>query len=385
MALVGLLGLTACGSSSDQEKPGPDGDASPCDVPIQTAPWDLFVEFCEATDAGHPPTRKQLRAFAELPMMVAWRNSMGQPVPAGDIINWLEFTFTPEDLRPKNTPSRDRVAFRRSYNYSIEHRRAIQTRLAEFRTEGLACRVRDEAAFWLKPEQRPTALEIVFMPSKPELRISKGRLFVDTGVLWAGSREQLVGQLMSLVFREEGLLQGPPAASLEGEAAVAHSVRSMMNQGILGYIENLPGTRFRADHPKLGDLAIIPENVFQTGVKTIDLLNRFIPLEGEDPQAVQTRGYDLAMTLKASSSINQGGYCMAACIATNLSRERLRDCVGNPSAFLRSYQEAALQNPSPQPSPHTVPDALPSSMPPLDEAVIKDLLRICDQVFADTE
>jgi len=385
LALVGLMLLTACGSSDSEEpqKTARTG-GSPCQVNVQTGPWDLFSEFCAATDAGQPPTREQLRAFPELPMVVAWREVMTSRVPAVRIVNWLEFTFSPDDLEGKNKATRDRAAFSRSYTYSMEHRQEIQSRLDSFLAEGVACKVRDEAAYWLDPEQRPDRLEIVFLPSKPELRIAEDRLFVDTGVLQAGRSEQLVRQLTGLLFRTKGFLDGPIATGLEGEAAVAHSLRTMMNEGILGYIEQLPYTQFHPDHPTLGDLAIVPEKVFAKGREAIDLLDTNIPRLAVDSRAMQEHGKNLAATLVASGSLKQGGYGMATCIVANLGRDRLRETVGSPAAFLKTYQEAANMNPSPVPDPYSVPDALPSSMAPLDEAVLTALIRICDAAFEES-
>ena len=385
LLLGGLPGLVGCGSSGGDESGSSAASASrSCDVAAHVAPWEMFRDFCEATESGHPPTRQQLEAFPELPSVVAWRESQKAKVRSGHMVNWLEFTFSPQRLGKKNVHTRNRAVFSRNYTYSLEHRADIQEKLDAFLAENLACTVKKEAGYWLKPEQRPASLDIVFLPSKPELRYDGDRLFVDTAVLAAGSNPQLVRQLIGLIFRTRGFLEGPVPTGLDGEEAVAHSIRTMMNEGIRGYIEQLPYTYFQQDHPKLGEVNIVPENVFLNGREAIDLLNKYLPLEEDDPQAAVTMGGNLAMTLLASGSLNQGGYSMAACIVKNLGRDSLRDTVGNPAGFLKAYQEAALRNPTPTPDPYSVPDALTSSMPPLDEDALADLLRICELIIPPT-
>lgn len=380
-----LLALTGCGGSGSNDEATPDEVRQPpCAVTLDTGPWDVFSGFCQAFDEGGDVTREELQAFTDLASIDAWKQSMEANVPDIRIINWLDDAFHPDRPLEDKKPSKDRALFSQNYQYSRTHRHEIDRHLADFRAENLGCRVLDEAAFWLPDGSRPEALTIVFLPSKPEIRVLEDQIFVDTAVVRAGTNAQLVRQLVGLLFRDRGFLAGPIATGLEGEAAVAHSLRTMMNEGIGGVIEDQTHTMFAPDHPRLGKFNIIPENVFGHGRRAIGMFNLHIPDLVADEKVMLAQGNNLAKTLVASGNLNQGGYCMAACIEAHLGSERLRETIGSPTAFLRAYQEAARLNPVPAPEPHEAMDALHTTMPPFDDAVLDALLDICEKFFPTT-
>jgi len=162
---------------------------------------------------------------------------------------------------------------------------------------------------------------------------------------------------------------------------VANSIRVMMNEGIIGFIEDQPNTIFAPDHPKLGSVNIVPEFVFEHGAKAISLFNTHIPSMLADEKIMEKNATNLARTFIASSSLNQGGYCMSATIATHLGKEVLRDAAGSPTAWLAAYQKAAKMNPVPYPQPHEAMDQMHLCMPPLDDDVYDGLQEILKQIF----
>jgi len=301
-------------------------------------------------------------------------------LPSVRIVNWLEETFNPSDNKgSKNNV--DRRQFSSSYGYTIENLDSVDPLIKNFQTEGHSCNLKEKIGFWISSDQVPDTLVVVFLPSKPEIRVLHQYLFVDTGVLLAGNFEQLVNQLTGIFFRARMQLFGDAPASLEGEAAVVNSIRVMMNEGIIGYIEDQQNTIFSPDHPKLGSFNIVPEYIFEHGVKAINLLNTHLKVMLVDKRLMQKNGLNLAKTLIASGSLNQGGYSMSATIAANLGEEALRDAAGSPAAWLVAYQKAAKMNPNPAPDPYQVMDQLHTSMPPFEDSVYEGLLKIIEQTF----
>lgn len=387
VALVTIL--SGCGGAADEQEtamkaePGTEPTAA-CDVVIDTSLWDVFDGFCKEYDEGREVSRDELSAFTALPALDEWKKSMTARVPNIRLINWLDEAFHPDRPGANRKPSKDRSIFARNYRYSWKHRLEIEELLADFRDEDWACKLLDNISFWLPEEQRPKNLHIVFLPSKAEIRVHEDYLFIDTAVVRAGNNEQLSRQMAGLIFRDRAFLEGPVASGLEGDLAVAHSVRMMMNEGIGALVERQIETVFKSDHHRLGKFNIIPEQYFSQGQRAITMFNTFVPQLDNADSPKRIGGKDLARSLVASGSLHQGGYCMAACIEKNLGREELRDTIGSPEAFLRAYQQAATMNPVPAPDPYLVADDITTSMPPFAPEVFAELIKICEVVFPNS-
>ncbi len=353
-----------------------------CGVNIDDTAWQVFAGFCRRPSEEGPPTRTEFQIFADLPIISQWKESMAGNLPSVRIVNWLEVAFSDEDDRQSDAKRNlDRRNFSNSYRYSIAHYLEIDRLILKFRTDGHCCSFRDKINFWISPDALPDSLIVAFFPSKPEIRILDNFLYVDTGVLQAGNLNQLERQLAGMLFRSTMLLDGESPTVSEGEQAVANSVRMMMNEGLIDFIQDQPGTLFSPDHPKLGKVNIVPEFVFDHGRKAISLINFHLPKMLADEAVMQKNGRNLAKTLVASSSLRQGGYSMSSTIAGHLGRQRLRDTAGSPSAWLAAYQEAARLNASPAPEPYEVSTELYRCMPPFDDDVYDGIQEILSHIF----
>lgn len=371
------------GGCGGEKSPGEQKGETPenCQVHLDTTAWQVFDDLGRRSAAGETLTSDDYQVFADLPIVTIWKNSMSFHLSSIRIVSWLESAFEPDAADGNRKPSSDRVHFSRNYQYSLSHLDEIQSRIQDFQDQGRGCSLKEKANFWLGEKDVPDSLVVAIIPSKPELRNFENYLFVDSGVLWAGSPEQLEGQLVGLLFRSLRMLEGASPGGAQGKIAVANSIRVMMNEGILGYIEDQPGTTFNPDHAKLGAVNIVPEVVYEHGRRAIDLFETHLPEMMADPAVMTRKGRNLAKTLIASSSLNQGGYCMSATIAGHLGEDRLRDTAGSPSAWLKAYQEAALLNGKPAPDPYQFTQRMYRCMAPFDDSVFEGLIRICDEVF----
>ena len=385
--VVLLLALTMVFAGCGGQESVPDGAGAgavpavdECGVQVDDTAWQVFKAFTQKHQAGQSITREDFQVFADLPITTPWKESMSGNLPSVRIVNWLDETFHPSEGKDSKTNA-DRRQFSSSYAYTIEHLADIDPLIKKFQTGGHGCSLKKKVNFWISSDQVPDTLVVAFLPSKPEIRVFHQYLFVDTGVLRAGNFDQLENQLTGILFRARMQLFGDAPAGLEGEAAVANSIRVMMNEGIIGYIEDQPSTIFAPDHPKLGSFNIVPEYVFEYGIKAINLLNTHLKVMLVDEKLMQKNGINLAKTLIASSSLNQGGFSMSATIAANLGDEVLRSTAGSPAAWLIAYQKAAKMNPVPAPDPYQVMDQLHKSMPPFEDSVYEGLLKLLEQTF----
>ncbi len=384
LLLALMLFISGCGQ--DSEVPAESTDNSlpsakiQCGVQIDESAWQVFQEFTKRHQAGQAVTRSDFQHFADLPIVSPWKESMSDNLPSARIVNWLEHTYNPNDGK-KSKVSNDRRQFSASYQYTIKNLDDIDPLIQKFATGDYRCQLREKINFWLSADVSPDTVVVAFLPSKPEIRVMHQYLFVDTGVLRAGNFEQLTNQITGILFRARMQLFGDAPAGCEGQDAVTNSIRVMMNEGIIGYIEDQPNTIFSPDHPKLGSFNIVPEFVFQHGIKAIELFNFHLKTMLVDEKAMLQYGKNLAKTFIASSSLNQGGYSMSATIAGNLGEDVLRSTAGSPTAWLIAYQKAAKMNPVPAPPPFEVMDHMHTSMPPFDDEIFEGLLKILEDKF----
>ena len=387
LSLILLLG--ACGNdstdSNDKYNQASASKENHCGITIDDSAWQVFSELNDQNNSGTLPSRADYQVFADLPIISQWKESMEGHLPSVRIVNWLDVAFADQDdSKKEDKHNLDRRHFRASYRYSMEYAHQMDPLIQEFNSEDHCCSLKDLISFWIAPDVRPDSLVIAIFPSKPEIRILENFLFVDTGVLQAGSINQLKGQLVAMLFRSTMVLYGDPPTACEGQLAVAHSLRTMMNEGIIDYIQNQPGTIFSPDHPKLGIVNIVPERVFDHGRRAINMFNGYMPDMLASDENMQKNGRELAKTLIASSSLKQGGYSMSSTIVARLGEQRLRDTAGSPAAFLATYQEAAKMNPQPTPEAYDVPLDLYLCMLPFEDEVFEGLMKIVTEAFPES-
>ena len=382
-----LLMASGCGEKNQDKSGATEKAAAPpatsCQATLDLSGWEAFTSLGDQLMTGQIPAAGELESFGNLPAISMWRESMTESVPsAAKVGNFVEQAFwdqvgkgRPEKMSP------DRNSYGRALRFSYDHRTEINELLERFRTEDHTCRIYALASRWLEPKNLPDPLKIIFVASKPELRSHQGSLVADTGVLLAGGLDQTDRQLVALLYRDRQALKGDNPLEVEGAASVAHTLRIMMNEGVAARLDDLANTHFNAIYPKLGKVSFIPEDLFETGIRAMDIFNTNLPRLLADPASMQDKGMLLAKAIVGAGALTEGGYCMAVVIADRLGEDRLLQARTSPPAFLEAYQEAAKLNPLPLPTPGTVGSQLFECMPAFSDEVYPGLLQVLEEYF----
>jgi hypothetical protein len=380
-ALVLAALAAGCGGEVEKEVK-PAVAASTCAVVVNTDGWRDFVALGRRAADGQEVTRAELEALAATPEFTAWRESYtAGPAPTPFRLgNWLGRTFADElGLDPPQKLNADQRAFVRSYRWSWERRELIDVRLGEL--AGLWCDLDTRLRAWIPATKLPDTLAVVVLPSRPELRYHEGTLYVDTGVVAAGSAAQLLDQLTALTFRSVAVVDGPNPLQMEGEEALVQALRLMANEGVATWLENMPDTFFDLDHPSLWKVRPVPEDHWEIAVSTLDGLDRRLAVLLDDPRQLASDGQGLARSLIGSGSVNKGSWCMAVAIVDVLGEDRLRAAAGSVPGFFAAYQEATRDNNAPRPQLVEVPGAYHRALPPFSPEVWAWLLPLLERHF----
>ncbi len=381
LLMAATLLISACekgnSNSTGETKVNSDAVAELCHFTVDDSAWWAFMDLNKMTEEGISPTREQFQVYVDLPIISLWSSRVKPPTPPSRLNNWLGAAFlNSDDYAKTGKKNMHRRHFKESFRYSMEHSQEISSRLKDFKSEGYYCELRKKIDFWISAEVVPDSLVVAFVPGKPEIRILENYLFVDTGVFNAGSFDQLTKQLAGIIYRSTMILEGDAPLASQGELAVANLFRTMMNEGIIDIIQDKPNTSFAASHPKLADVNIVPEIIFDHARDAISLMNLHLPQMLIQQSVMQEKGYDLAKTLKATASIIRTGYSMSATIVARFGEARLRATAGEPALWLAAYQEAALMNPSPTPATYETPDELHLCLPPFNDEVYPGLIKL---------
>jgi hypothetical protein len=384
---VPILFLAACSKDAGTEgKPSakPADQSSDCSLTTDISAWTAFKDISDRIASGEDVTKEQLDAFGDQSSVVLWRNSLQPGVPSAlRIGNWLEGTFWEELGRSgKQKMSSNRFTFIRSYRFSVDNRVTIDERLAEL-TGPRKCEIAELADYWIESGLLPRPVAIHFLPAKAEIRVFEGSLLVDTGVVGAASVDQVIRNMAALLYRKYQAMPGPDPMEVEGDEAVANAFRVLMNEGLIGWIEQAVTLEFNSGHPVLHKVKIIPEDFYLKTQETIAFMNRRLPSMLDDEATMADGGQAFARYLAGMNAYSSTGYGMSAVIAARLGVDRLRKVRLSVPAFLAAYQEAASANPVPAPVPGAPDTELFLTVPPLDPDIFTKLHEMLTRVFPD--
>ncbi len=390
LILTGLLVLSLAGcGGADQADTSADNksassDARDCQVTVNTEGWTSFVVMANQMADGHAVPQEDLLAYAQLPVVSAWRNSQAPNIPrASNVANWLEGAWWDRlGKSGKKKANSNRRTLGRSYRYSQSHGAQIEQLLTEFTDGAQQCVINDLADSWISSENRPRPLVINFLPILAEVRTFEGEIFADTGVLQAGGADQTARQIAALLYRNLEGLQGQSPLESEGEQSVAECLRVVMNEGIAGWIEKTTDIEFDSAHPSLHKVHIVPEDFFTKTQETVRVFENMLPPLFADPTKMADNGNNFARYLAGSNAFSQTGIGMATVIAVRLGEERLQQEHLSVPGFLAAYQEAALQNATPLPIPGTLGVELYETVPALSPTVYEPLHALVTKYFA---
>lgn len=387
LVLVIALGVSACSGDkgSEKDKTAADRPATPdCRIKTDTTAWTAFIEIADRVAAEEGVTHAEFEAYGDLPAVTLWRQSLKPGTPSSQKVgNWLEGTFW-EELGRTGTQkaNTDRTRFIRRFRYCVDKKEVIGLRLDEL-TGPRICELMDLAEFWIEPANLPDNLNLYFLPAKPEIRISDNSLLVDVGAVAAGSTDQVIRQMGSLLYRNFQFETGESPGDLQGEPAIAHSFRVLMNEGITGWIEKAVYMEFDTDHPELYKVKIVPEEFFFKAQQAIGMMNRQLGSILDDEADLAEKGNSFVMHLAGMNAFSQTGYAMAAVISHRLGDERLRDSGRSVPAFLAAFQEAAEMNPDPVPTPGLLGVELYETVPPLNPDLFTRLHALLETNFPE--
>lgn len=390
---IGSLILVAgCGGDANNDqaergaKSGPVEQAN-CQVNLDVSAWEDFQTLGNRMSTGERVAAEELEAFGNQRVVTLWRESITDGVPAAlRVGNWVEEAFW-DSIGEGRTEKKnsDRAVFGKAMRFSYDYRDEINLLLEQYRNPIHLCQLAELTGRWIDKDNLPTPFTINFIAGKPELRSHNGNILVDTSVLFASGINQIDGQIIALIYRDVQSLKGDNPLETGGASAVSHTLRVMMNEGVAGWIEKMPETHFNAKHPRLGKVVIIPEDIFKTGVRALDIFNTNLPRLLNDEDAMRQSGETLARAIVASGALTQGGYCMAAVIAHQLGEDRLVQVCQSPAAFVEAYQEAAKLNTLPLPYPGTAGRELFESMPTFSDEVYQGLMLVLNQAFPQSD
>jgi hypothetical protein len=392
-ALVGLLLLaalplaTGCSDqqdSRDGEAPAENAAATDCRISTDTSGWTAFTDLADRVAAGDNPSKAEFDAYGDLPAVTLWRNSLTPNTPrASRVGNWLEAAFWEQlEREGMQKTSAERANFSRRYTYCLSRREVIEEKLAAL-TGPRTCDLEELATYWIDPANLPETLTVFYLPGKPEIRISGDNLLVDTGVVAAGNTDQVIRQMVSLLYRNFQFVTGANPLDLEGEQAVVQAFRVLVNEGMTGWVEKAVDMEFDSRHPELYKVKIIPEEFFLKAQAAVGMMNRQLGDILADEETLAEKGNPFARHLAGMNAFSQTGYAMAAVISGHFGDERLKEVRDSVPAFVAAYQEAALLNPDPAPTPGDVGVVLYRTVPPLKPEVFSALMAILEKNFPE--
>jgi hypothetical protein len=387
LTTIFLLLLAGCGGAEQEQAGTPEAkeksSTAACPVVVDVSGWETFQALGDRLSKGEQVPARELEAFGSLPAITLWRESMVGNVPeAYRVGNWAEFAFWDEvgQGRPSK-PNEDRMKFGPAMRFSYDNRQEINELISLFAEQDNLCSISKLASYWLDADKKPDPLTVSFVAGKPELRSHHGQLIADTGLLLAGGQAQLGRQLVAILYRERQVVDGKSPLDLTGAESIANTLRVMMNTGIASWIEDMPNTYFRPVHPRLGQVTFVPENIFTTGIRGMNILSTNLPEMFADEAVMTQKGQSLSRAITGSGALTQGGYCMAAVIVNRLGEDKLRAVRNSPPAFLKAYQQAASLNTLPLPQPGEIGRQLHETMPAFPEDVYLGLLKILEEYF----
>jgi hypothetical protein len=371
LAILLVIGSPGCGDSPREQPPA----TTAADAVVDASGWLAFKEIGLRITGGEQLSLAELAELGEQPAFTRWRQSNeGAVVRADRVGRWLEAAFADELGRtgPRKINA-DRRELARSYRYSFANRDEVDRKLNAFIEQQGYAQVLAGGHHWIGADRLPRPLKIDFLPAKPEIRFHDGRFLIDTGVLAAGGTDQLIRNLISLLYRNLGVLPGASPLEFSGEEAVAQSFRVMLNEGIASWLDDEPRTYFLRNHYKLKKVNPVPEDYFNLAIETIERFEATLPPLFADPAQMQEKGLFVADGLAGSGAFTKTGFSMATTIARRLGAQRLHEVRHSIPGFLAAYQEAARLNPQPLPQVGTPGQEAFACMPPLTEDLYQQL------------
>ncbi len=366
MLFLLLLAGAGCADSNPQSK-APATQAAQvvpdCEVTVIDSGWHAFTALAGRIVDGQEVTRPEMGGLGSEPAWARWRATLPVEVDLPRIGNWIESAFWTETGHTGGQKQHTaRKTYSESYRWSWDNREFIDQRLEELRAED-ACRILPLVETWIPADARPAHLNLYILPTKPEFRFNEGDLFIDTGYFAAIPRERLPGELVGMLFRNLGFIDGPRPRISEGATAIAQSFRLMHNLGLAMWIEDVSNVYFVANHPTFRDVSIVPERFWLGAIRSMRIMNKQTPHLWDNPELMAAEGKGVMTALNHEIAFDKLGYSMAATIATRLGEDRLIDVAGSVPAFVAAFQEAVNGNVEPLPFLSETGGDYPASVP----------------------
>lgn len=228
----------------------------------------------------------------------------------------------------------------RSQAFTLAQRARVVPFLDDLIANETVCAAWANARPWIRSASLPDTLRVDFVAGNAEIRLFEDHFLVDAGLAYICGGAQLTRMLASVLYTRLEAPAGPSPGDATGDAVLAHSLRLIRNEGIAGYIDDLPALFFGREHPVLGGTAPVPEDLAETALGNLANIERTVALQlTAAPQARDFTG--VHSYLVGSRGWRTTGWYMAAVIARQLGEPRLQAASRTVTGFFAAYQEAA--------------------------------------------
>lgn len=320
--------------------------ASDC---IATVAWDAqdaYDGLARRLAEGKPVAETDFQAMCDDTDYALWLKTL-QP----SYVNWaimrnvMTYLHAPPQAaseQPRRAPKRNELT--ENLTYVKEHTSDISRVIAEFTAEQRQCRVLEHLHGYLTPEQMPTKLTVSFLTLLPEIRYLEDHLIVDTGLAIAARPKLLTRLMASVIYRDIAAPAGrQPHENLPGEEALVATFQKLRFEGIASWLEDFANVSFDPDHPQLGKADKGRQDIQVRVAEVMDGVIRYLAIALRDDESLHLQGNLVDDVMRGAAGYGRTGYAMADLIVKEYGEQRLQEVSHQASAFLQSYQDAAIK------------------------------------------
>jgi hypothetical protein len=298
------------------------------------------------------------------------------------ISNVMRFVYYPEGTDPANQTSPHRKQPKRidlidNFTYLRDHSEQLQQVRAKFESTETSERLLQIVEGFIPKDKLPTHLELFFLAQAPELKHWEGQWFLDASLAVAGGHEQISHILASDLYRVTMRPDGPAPGEAVGREAFIASFRWLAHEAIAAWLEQYLELSFDSDHPRLGTPLPIRKEAVSRFPGVFHNIEKYLRVVLDEPDYMKEKGDAIDSLLRGVSSYSAMGHAMTSLIVARFGEERLRECAGSTTTFLRTYQEAARMRYNPQ-TAEIEGDHLPglAKLPAFEDGIFEKLMAV---------
>jgi len=320
--------------------------ASDCHVAVTHDAQHAYDGLAARLAEGKSVTEADFQAMCDDTDYALWLKTLELSYINGPIMrNVMTYVYAPPPSGSDTTrrpPKRSELT--ENLTYVRDHTADLARVIADFQAEQRQCQVLEHLDGFLNAEQMPTDLTVSFLTLLPEIRFLDNHLLVDTGLAIAARPELLTRLMASVVYRDIAAPPGrQPHENLPGEEALVATFQKLRFEGIASWLEDFANVSFDPDHPQLGKADKGRQDI---QVKVAEVMNgviRYLAIALRDDESLHLQGNLVDDVMRGAAGYGRTGYAMAELIVKEFGERRLHEVSHQASAFLQSYQDAAIK------------------------------------------